>query len=125
MTSEIKKIKTFISSQNPRFIPNKFTGIDKFDITNISEKRFFSYLSMLEDSLPEVESGAIELESIISYMIRLEEKSKKQLIEIIKNEQSKAMFHLMGKINSEKDEMEVVSSNGFIYSEKDNGWVFE
>lgn len=125
MTDEIKKIKAFISSQNPRFIANKFTGIDKFDINSISEKRFYSYLAMLEESLPEVESGATELESIISYMVRLEEKSKRQLIEIIKNEQSKAMFHLIGKINSEKDEMEVVSSNGFIYSEKDNGWVFE
>jgi hypothetical protein len=32
---------------------------------------------------------------------------------------------MMGRVESDEDNMEVVSMDGFVFSARENGWVFE
>lgn len=123
--TKIEALREFIGRSSYEIIENPFTKTDSSLLSSIGDQRFYAYLRMIEDSIDGSIDGVMEIEDILSHAIDIEEKSKKQLLQILKNEKAKTLYHMMGRIESDEDNMEVVSMDGFVFSARENGWVFE
>ena len=123
--TKIEALREFIGRSSYEIIENPFTKTDSSLLSSIGDQRFYAYLKMIEDSIDGSIDGVMEIEDILSHAIDIEEKSKKQLLQILKNEKAKTLYHMMGRIESDEDNMEIVSMDGFVFSARENGWVFE
>lgn len=123
--TKIEALREFIGRSSYEIIENPFTKTDSSLVSSIGDQRFYAYLKMVEDSIDGSIDGVMEIEDILSHAIDIEEKSKKQLLQILKNEKAKTLYHMMGRIESNEDNMEIVSMDGFVFSARENGWVFE
>ncbi len=123
--TKIEALREFIGRSSYEIIENPFTKTDSSLLSSIGDQRFYAYLKMVGDSIYGSIDGVMEIEDILSHAIDIEEKSKKQLLQILKNEKAKTLYHMMGRIESDEDNMEIVSMDGFVFSARENGWVFE
>lgn len=124
--SSISSLKTFVETAQASLITNPFSQIPKTNLTPLSENRFNSYLDMTEEYMSIVRTDMDDLDSIIMYLSELNEKSLSNITKIIANEKARVLYATIGKPESEnEDKMEIVSMNGFVYSIKDGGWIFE
>lgn len=124
--SSISSLKTFVETAQASLITNPFSQIPKTNLTSLSENRFNSYLDMTEEYMSTVRADMDDLDSIIMYLSELNEKSLSNITKIIANEKARVLYATIGKPESEnEDKMEIVSMNGFVYSIKDGGWIFE
>lgn len=123
--TKIEALREFIGRSSYEIIENPFTKTDSSLLSSIGDQRFYAYLKMIEDSIDGSIDGVMEIEAVLSHAIDIEEKSKRQLLQILKNEKAKTLYHMMGRIESDEDNMEIVSMDGFVFSARENGWVFE
>lgn len=123
--TKIEALREFIGRSSYEIIENPFTKTDSSLLSSIGDQRFYAYLKMIEDATDGSIDSVMGIEDILSHAIDIEEKSKRQLLQILKNEKAKTLYHMMGRVESDEDNMEVVSMDGFVFSARENGWVFE
>lgn len=123
--TKIEALRDFIGRSSYEIIENPFTKTDSSLLSSIGDQRFYAYLSMIENATDGSIDSIMGIEDILSHAIDIEEKSKRQLLQILNNEKAKTLYHMMGRVESDEDNMEIVSMEGFVFSARENGWVFE
>jgi hypothetical protein len=123
--SKIQELKNFIS-ESSALIENKFSKVDGAKIDNIEDERFYAYIEMIKANELDLDDPILEIERMISHITDISYRSNYQIKNILKNEIAKVYYALIGKPKSSNSEyMEIVSSDNFVFSIKDNGWTFE